>query len=82
MNNKIKYAHEFLLMCDRSGSQPANLENVGRRPSLQSAQSDSNLRTGTLTQTHNPFMFVHVSFTLKVKWMLLPETICFFPASV
>ncbi|XP_054912389.1 breast cancer anti-estrogen resistance protein 3 homolog isoform X2 [Poeciliopsis prolifica] len=30
----------------RSGSQPANLENVGRRPSLQSAQSDSNLRTG------------------------------------
>ncbi|KAG5278240.1 hypothetical protein AALO_G00096760 [Alosa alosa] len=29
----------------RSGSQPANLENVGR-PSLQSAQSDSNLRTG------------------------------------
>ncbi|KAL6110988.1 sh2d3a [Pungitius sinensis] len=30
----------------RSGSQPANLENVGRGPSLQSAQSDSNLRTG------------------------------------
>ncbi|XP_067355438.1 SH2 domain-containing protein 3A isoform X1 [Channa argus] len=30
----------------RSGSQPANLENVGRRPSLQSAQSDSNLRPG------------------------------------
>uniref|UniRef100_A0A7N6BX01 SH2 domain containing 3A n=1 Tax=Anabas testudineus TaxID=64144 RepID=A0A7N6BX01_ANATE len=30
----------------RSGSQPANLENVGRRPSLQSAQSDSNIRTG------------------------------------
>ncbi|KAL3066500.1 hypothetical protein OYC64_016455 [Pagothenia borchgrevinki] len=30
----------------RSGSQPSNLENVGRRPSLQSAQSDSNLRTG------------------------------------
>uniref|UniRef100_A0A8D3CPL8 Breast cancer anti-estrogen resistance protein 3-like n=1 Tax=Scophthalmus maximus TaxID=52904 RepID=A0A8D3CPL8_SCOMX len=30
----------------RSGSQPANMENVGRRPSLQSAQSDSNLRTG------------------------------------
>ncbi|KAL7845155.1 hypothetical protein AOLI_G00233470 [Acnodon oligacanthus] len=29
----------------RSGSQPANLEMVGR-PSLQSAQSDSNLRTG------------------------------------
>uniref|UniRef100_A0A672Z7D4 Breast cancer anti-estrogen resistance protein 3-like n=1 Tax=Sphaeramia orbicularis TaxID=375764 RepID=A0A672Z7D4_9TELE len=30
----------------RCGSQPANLENVGRRPSLQSAQSDSNLRAG------------------------------------
>ncbi|KAM3623313.1 uncharacterized protein V6R79_009843 [Siganus canaliculatus] len=30
----------------RSGSQPANMEHVGRRPSLQSAQSDSNLRTG------------------------------------
>ncbi|XP_062304525.1 breast cancer anti-estrogen resistance protein 3 homolog isoform X3 [Osmerus eperlanus] len=30
----------------RSGSQPANLENLGRRPSLQSAQSDSNLRPG------------------------------------
>ncbi|XP_072513210.1 breast cancer anti-estrogen resistance protein 3 homolog isoform X1 [Salminus brasiliensis] len=29
----------------RSGSQPANLETLGR-PSLQSAQSDSNLRTG------------------------------------
>ncbi|KAF7663435.1 hypothetical protein LDENG_00209750 [Lucifuga dentata] len=28
----------------RSGSQPANLENLGRRPSLQSAQSDSNLQ--------------------------------------
>ncbi|KAG7279558.1 hypothetical protein CRUP_034660, partial [Coryphaenoides rupestris] len=27
-----------------SGSQPANLQNLGRRPSLQSAQSDSNLR--------------------------------------
>uniref|UniRef100_A0A667WJN0 SH2 domain containing 3A n=1 Tax=Myripristis murdjan TaxID=586833 RepID=A0A667WJN0_9TELE len=26
----------------RSGSQPANLENLGRRPSLQSAQSDKN----------------------------------------
>nr|XP_057944013.1 breast cancer anti-estrogen resistance protein 3 homolog isoform X1 [Doryrhamphus excisus]XP_057944022.1 breast cancer anti-estrogen resistance protein 3 homolog isoform X1 [Doryrhamphus excisus] len=30
----------------RSGSHPANLENVGCRPWLQSAQSDSNLRTG------------------------------------
>ncbi|CAL8331017.1 unnamed protein product [Lota lota] len=27
----------------RSGSQPANLQNLGRRPSMQSAQSDSNL---------------------------------------
>uniref|UniRef100_A0A8C4HM34 Breast cancer anti-estrogen resistance protein 3 n=1 Tax=Dicentrarchus labrax TaxID=13489 RepID=A0A8C4HM34_DICLA len=35
----------------RSGSQPANLENVGRRPSLQSAQSDSNLRTDTHAHT-------------------------------
>lgn len=35
----------------RSGSQPANLESVGRRPSLQSAQSDSNLRTGTPEST-------------------------------
>ncbi|XP_061575954.1 breast cancer anti-estrogen resistance protein 3 homolog isoform X2 [Cololabis saira] len=35
----------------RSGSQPANLENVGRRPSLQSAQSDSNLRTGVPQST-------------------------------
>ncbi|XP_037545737.1 breast cancer anti-estrogen resistance protein 3 homolog [Nematolebias whitei] len=35
----------------RSGSQPANLENVGRRPSLQSAQSDSNLQTGVPQNT-------------------------------
>ncbi|KAJ3614149.1 hypothetical protein NHX12_017725 [Muraenolepis orangiensis] len=28
----------------RSGSQPANLQNLGRSPSLYSAQSDSNLR--------------------------------------
>ncbi|XP_072320036.1 SH2 domain-containing protein 3A [Eucyclogobius newberryi] len=32
----------------RSGSHPANLENVGCSASLQSAQSDSNLRTGVL----------------------------------
>ncbi|TWW58902.1 breast cancer anti-estrogen resistance protein 3 homolog isoform X2 [Takifugu flavidus] len=40
----------------RSGSQPANLENVGRRPSLQSAQSDSNIRTGTrqVTRAQDP----------------------------
>lgn len=37
----------------RSGSQPSNLENVGRRPSLQSAQSDSNLRTGAPQNTHS-----------------------------
>lgn len=37
---------QFINPLLRSGSQPANLENVGRRPSLQSAQSDSNLRTG------------------------------------
>ncbi|GAA6221635.1 breast cancer anti-estrogen resistance protein 3-like [Lates japonicus] len=37
----------------RSGSQPANLENVGRRPSLQSAQSDSNLRTGVPQTTQS-----------------------------
>ncbi|XP_044041148.1 breast cancer anti-estrogen resistance protein 3 homolog isoform X2 [Siniperca chuatsi] len=37
----------------RSGSQPANLENVGRRPSLQSAQSDSNLRPGVPQNTQS-----------------------------
>ncbi|XP_037619940.1 breast cancer anti-estrogen resistance protein 3 homolog isoform X1 [Sebastes umbrosus] len=37
----------------RSGSQPANLENVGRRPSLQSAQSDGNLRTGAPQNTQS-----------------------------
>lgn len=37
----------------RSGSQPANLENLGRRPSLQSAQSDSNLRTGVPQNTRS-----------------------------
>ncbi|XP_070710366.1 breast cancer anti-estrogen resistance protein 3 homolog isoform X2 [Pempheris klunzingeri] len=37
----------------RSGSQPANLENLGRRPSLQSAQSDSNLRTGVPQNTQS-----------------------------
>lgn len=62
----------FYFMCDRSGSQPANLENVGRRPSLQTAQSDSNLRTGTLTETHTTHSCLRLSlFTLNVKWMLL-----------
>nr|XP_019958680.1 PREDICTED: breast cancer anti-estrogen resistance protein 3-like isoform X2 [Paralichthys olivaceus] len=37
---------QFINPLLRTGSQPANLEHVGRRPSLQSAQSDSNLRTG------------------------------------
>ncbi|KAJ8336797.1 hypothetical protein SKAU_G00380170 [Synaphobranchus kaupii] len=32
---------------EKSGSHPGNLENLGRRPSLQTAQSDSNLRSGT-----------------------------------
>ncbi|XP_051776845.1 breast cancer anti-estrogen resistance protein 3 homolog isoform X1 [Erpetoichthys calabaricus] len=31
---------------EKSGSHPASLETLGRRPSLQSAQSDSNLRAG------------------------------------
>uniref|UniRef100_A0AAZ3PW29 Breast cancer anti-estrogen resistance protein 3-like n=1 Tax=Oncorhynchus tshawytscha TaxID=74940 RepID=A0AAZ3PW29_ONCTS len=49
----------------RSGSQPANLENLGRRPSIQSAQSESNLRTGnTHTHTHNrtfpPLLSVYI----------------------
>ncbi|XP_015256344.1 PREDICTED: breast cancer anti-estrogen resistance protein 3 homolog [Cyprinodon variegatus] len=44
--NEMRCQTRCICMCDRSGSQPANLENVGRRPSLQSAQSDSNLRTG------------------------------------
>ena len=38
----------LLLLCARSGSQPANLQNLGRRPSMQSAQSDSNLGKGML----------------------------------
>ncbi|XP_036951898.1 breast cancer anti-estrogen resistance protein 3 homolog [Acanthopagrus latus] len=46
----LSYAHADTLQVInpllRSGSQPSNMENVGRRPSLQSAQSDSNLRTG------------------------------------
>lgn len=46
--NRNNNADGVDFMCDRSGSQPANLENLGRRPSLQSAQSDSNLRTGKL----------------------------------
>ncbi|XP_030052732.1 SH2 domain-containing protein 3A isoform X2 [Microcaecilia unicolor] len=33
---------------EKSGSHPANLDTVGKRPPLQSAQSDSNLLTGNL----------------------------------
>lgn len=44
--NRYNNADGVDFMCGRSGSQPANLENLGRRPSLQSAQSDGNLRTG------------------------------------
>ncbi|MEQ2316628.1 hypothetical protein AMECASPLE_034312 [Ameca splendens] len=44
----------------RSGSQPANLENVGRRPSLQSAQSDSNLRTVSTAQHFKQPTFLEV----------------------
>uniref|UniRef100_A0A3P8UT84 SH2 domain containing 3A n=1 Tax=Cynoglossus semilaevis TaxID=244447 RepID=A0A3P8UT84_CYNSE len=39
-----------LLRCVCVGSQPANMEHVGRGPPLQSAQSDSNLRTGSCFQ--------------------------------
>ncbi|KAG5854204.1 hypothetical protein ANANG_G00035290 [Anguilla anguilla] len=41
---------------EKSGSHPGNLENLGRRPSLQTAQSDSNLRSGTppSNQTEDP----------------------------
>lgn len=53
----------FFFMCGRSGSQPANLENVGRRPSLQSAQSDSNIRTGTLSQTWN----IHLCLCMHIQ---------------
>lgn len=58
-NTKIiqRHVHELYFTRGRSGSQPANLENVGRRPSLQSAQSDSNLRTGTLSSAFN--LYIH-----------------------
>ncbi|KAK1153977.1 hypothetical protein AOXY_G29225 [Acipenser oxyrinchus oxyrinchus] len=38
---------------DKSGSHPGNLEDLGRRPSLQSAQSDSNLRSGATQTSHS-----------------------------
>lgn len=66
-----RYVHELYFMHGRSGSQPANLENVGRRPSLQSAQSDSNLRTGTLNN-HSTFIYMCLSpLTSNVHWMQL-----------
>ncbi|XP_061089298.1 breast cancer anti-estrogen resistance protein 3 homolog isoform X3 [Conger conger] len=39
---------------EKSGSHPGNLENLGRRPSLQTAQSDSNLRSGTPQSSQSP----------------------------
>lgn len=36
----------LLRIKDKCGSQPANLNSLGRRPSLHSAQSDSNLQSG------------------------------------
>ena len=59
-SNGYKHATKLCSMCGRSGSQPANLENVGRRPSLQSAQSDSNLQTGT---------YQHVSYICMCLWL-------------
>ncbi|XP_015204551.2 breast cancer anti-estrogen resistance protein 3 homolog [Lepisosteus oculatus] len=38
--------HNGSLLREKSGSHPASLECLGRRPSLQSALSDSNLRSG------------------------------------
>ncbi|XP_073175104.1 SH2 domain-containing protein 3A isoform X2 [Lepidochelys kempii] len=37
----------LLRVKDRSGSQPTGLDQLGRRPLLYTAQSDSNLRTGS-----------------------------------
>ncbi|TFJ97046.1 ankyrin repeat domain-containing protein 23 [Platysternon megacephalum] len=37
----------LLRVKDRSGSHPTGLDQLGRRPSLYTAQSDSNLRTGS-----------------------------------
>uniref|UniRef100_A0A8C4Z8X2 Breast cancer anti-estrogen resistance protein 3 n=1 Tax=Gadus morhua TaxID=8049 RepID=A0A8C4Z8X2_GADMO len=48
----------------RSGSQPANLQNLGRRPSMQSAQSDSNLRNGIPFYSHSPHVLVTLSISL------------------
>ncbi|XP_062830179.1 breast cancer anti-estrogen resistance protein 3 homolog isoform X2 [Anolis carolinensis] len=37
----------LIRMKDRSGSDPSSLDQLGQRPSLQSAQSDSNLLSGS-----------------------------------
>uniref|UniRef100_A0A8C1CKP6 Breast cancer anti-estrogen resistance protein 3-like n=1 Tax=Cyprinus carpio carpio TaxID=630221 RepID=A0A8C1CKP6_CYPCA len=58
----------------RSGSQPANLETVGR-PSLQSAQSDSNLRTGSSPAPISPV------FRTGSEPVLSPAASCAAPPS-
>ncbi|KAF4118013.1 breast cancer anti-estrogen resistance protein 3 homolog isoform X1 [Onychostoma macrolepis] len=67
----------------RSGSQPANLETVGR-PSLQSAQSDSNLRTGIpqscLSQESSPAPVSPV-FRTGSEPVLSPAASCAAPPS-
>ncbi|XP_059410941.1 breast cancer anti-estrogen resistance protein 3 homolog isoform X2 [Carassius carassius] len=67
----------------RSGSQPANLETVGR-PSLQSAQSDSNLRTGVQqscpSQESSPTPVSPV-FRTGSEPVLSPATSCAAPPS-
>lgn len=69
----IHYADSLCFMCSRSGSQPSDLENVGRRPSLQSAQSDSNLRTGTLSETCS--LHIHMSVNTNLEYLLGAEQI-------
>ncbi|XP_069460527.1 breast cancer anti-estrogen resistance protein 3 homolog [Ambystoma mexicanum] len=44
----------LLRIKDKCGSHPVNLDSVGRRPSLHTAQSDSNLLTGTSEPTFSP----------------------------
>ncbi|XP_016392437.1 breast cancer anti-estrogen resistance protein 3-like [Sinocyclocheilus rhinocerous] len=67
----------------RSGSQPANLETVGR-PSLQSAQSDSNLRTGVPqscpSQESSPAP-VSLVFRTGSEPVLSPAASCAIPPS-
>ncbi|KAL1281573.1 hypothetical protein QQF64_000376 [Cirrhinus molitorella] len=63
----------------RSGSQPANLETVGR-PSLQSAQSDSNLRTELSSQESSPAPISPV-FRTGSEPVLSPAASCATPSS-